>query len=268
MEDKGFFIFSMDTELAEGHFDNDEARHRLFSQNGSIERETILKLIDLFEEFNIIGTWAVVGHLFYDKCEYCEPCPMKDWKGQYSSFEEVYGTNNPLWYGADIIEMLLGRGKRQEIGFHGYSHKIFSEDQMTQQDAKIEVQEWLRVGKRRGIIPHAVVFPRNQIGHLDVLKDAGMICYRSEPEMSFTNKYFGKYVKTIDQFLGITNIPIFDLTYRENHGLVAIQPSQYLFDINRKIELFLDSINLHNLRIRRIIKGIKGAAKEKKMIHI
>jgi len=86
--------------------------------------------------------------------------------------------------------------------------------------------------------------------------------------MSFTNKYFGKYVKTIDQFLGITNIPIFDLTYRENHGLVAIQPSQYLFDINRKIELFLDSINLHNLRIRRIIKGIKGAAKEKKMIHI
>jgi hypothetical protein len=270
LEDQGFFIFSLDTELATGRFDNDEGRHKLFSPDGSLERNTINQLIDLFEEFKIVGTWAIVGHLFYDKCEYCEICPLKDWKGRYSSFDEAYGTNNPLWYGADIIETLLMKGPRQEIAFHGYSHKIFNENLMSPHEAKIEVQEWLRVGKRKGITPYSVTFPRNWIGHLDILKEAGMICYRGEPERSYLskNKYFGKYIKTIDQVFGLSNIPIFDLAHNENHGLVILRPSQFLFDINRRFELFLDSLNLENMRIRGIIRGVKRAAKEKKMIHI
>ncbi len=270
MEDQGYFIFSLDTELATGRFDLDEDRLKMFSPDGSVERKAIFQLIDLFEEYNIVGTWATVGHLFYDKCEYCDTCPIKDWNGKYSSFEEVYGTSNPLWYGADIIEALLTRGTKQEIAFHGYSHKIFDESLMSPQEAKIEAQEWLRVGKRKGIIPHSVTFPRNRTGYLDILKEAGMICYRGEPERSWPskNKYFGKYVKTIDQLLGISKTPIFDLTCHENHGLVVLRPSQFLFDINRRVELFLDSINLQNMRIRGILKGIKRAAKEKKMIHI
>ena len=270
LSDIGYFIFSLDTELAAGRFDRDDLQYRMFSKDGSHERQTILRLIDMFEEYKIVGTWALVGHLFYDKCEYCEPCPLMDWKGKYSSFDEVYGTDNPLWYGADIVDALQCKGTRQEIAFHGYSHKIFDENLMSPQEAKKEIQEWLRVGKRKGITPYSVTFPRNRVGYLDILKEVGMICYRSEPEISplSKNKYFGKYIKTIDQFLGLSNIPIYDLTCDENHGLVILRPSQYLFDFNRKLELFLDSINLQNMRIRRIIKGVKRAAQEKKMIHI
>ena len=270
MEDQGYFIFSLDTELATGRFDRDEVRHKMFSADGSLEREAIYQLIELFEEFNIIGTWAIVGHLFYDRCEYCELCPLMDWKGKYSSFEEAYGTANPLWYGADIIEALMSRGVRQEIGFHGYSHKIFDEKLMSPAEAKVEAQEWLRVGKRKGIVPRSAVFPRHRIGHLDILKDAGMTCYRGEPEPSSLskNKHFGKYIKTIDQLLGLSSIQVFDLTCQENHGLVILRPSEYLFDFNRRLELFLDAINLQNIRIKRIIDAIRRAAREKKMIHI
>jgi hypothetical protein len=270
IEDKGYFIFSLDTELVAGRYDRDEIRQKIFSKDGSRERQTILRLVDLFEEFNIVGTWATVGHLLRDKCEYCETCPMMDWKGKYSSFEEVYGTENPLWYGADIIDALLSRGARQEIGFHGYSHKIFDEKLMSAREAQIEIQEWLNVGRRKGIVPLSATFPRNRIGHLNLLREAGFICYRNTPEISLLNnqKYFGKYLKTIDQILGLTKIPIFDLTYQENHGLVILHASQYLFDFNRRFELLIDSLNLHNLRIQRIIKGVKRAAKEKKMIHI
>jgi hypothetical protein len=265
----GYFLFSLDTELAFGKYDRDKIREKIFSKDGSRERQTILRLIDLFEEFNIIGTWATVGHLFRDKCEYCEICPMMDWKEKYSSFEEVFGTDNPLWYGSDIMDALISRGTRQEIGFHGYSHKIFDENLMTVQEAKTEVQEWLNVGKKKGIVPLSVTFPRNRIGHLDILREAGFICYRNKPEISLLSnlKYFGKYFKTIDQLLGLSKIPIFDLTYQENHGLVILCASQYLFDFNRRFELFIDSLNLHTLRIKRIIKGIKRAAQEK-MIHI
>ena len=270
IENTGYFIFSLDTELAAGRFDRDEIRNKMFSKNGLRERETILRLIDLFEEYKIAGTWAIVGHLFHEICEYCETCPLKDWEGKYSSFEEVYGTNNPLWYGADIIEDLLCKGARQEIAFHGYTHKIFDENMMTAQEARTEVQEWLNVGKKKGIVPLSVTFPRNRDGHLDILKEAGFICYRNKPEISVysNHKYIGKILKTVDYLLGISKIPIFDLTYLENQGMVVLRVSQYLFDFNRRFELFIDSLNLQNLRINRIIKGVKRAAQEKKMIHI
>ena len=270
MEEKGYFIFSLDTELATGRFDRDDLRRKMFSSDGVRERKAIYQLIDLFEEFDIVGTWALVGHLFYEACEECEICPMKDWRGKYSSFDEVYKTNNPLWYGADLVETLLRKGARQEIAFHGYSHKIFAEDLMDPQGAKIEVQEWLRVGKRKGITPYSVAFPRNRVGHLDILREAGMICFRGETNIlpPSNEGYFGKLVKTIDKVLGLSNIPIFDLTCQKNNGMVMLPPSEYLFDINRKFELFLDSIHLHNLRIRRIIKGVRRAAEEQKMIHI
>ena len=270
LQDHGYFLFSLDTELATGLFDFNETRRQRFSPDGSLERKAIYQLIDLCDEFNIVGTWALVGHLFYEACEECEICPMQEWRGKYSSFEEVYKTSNPLWYGADVVEALLNRGVKQEIAFHGYSHKIFDESLMSPQDAKLEVQEWLRVGKRKNIIPRAVTFPRNRAGHLDLLKKMGMICYRGEAVVSplSRNGRLWKYLKTIDKILGLSNVPIFDLTCQENHGLVVLRPSEYLFDINRKIELFLDSIHLHHLRIRRIIRGIHRAAEEKKIIHI
>ncbi len=270
MDDQGFFILSLDTELATGRFDRDVLRQKLFSPNGSRERESIRRLVDLLEGYGITGTWAIVGHLFFEKCEHCEHCPLMDWKGRYTSFDEVYGTSNPLWYGADIIDMIRTRGARQEIGFHGYSHKVFSESLMSSQDARIEVQEWQRLADRKSIQPYAVTFPRNQAGHLDILRDAGMICYRGEQESSQLSqiKYFGKILKTIDQLIGLSDIPVFDLHCEENSGLVLLRSSQFLFDINRRFELLLDSINLHNLRTRRIINAVRKAAREKKMIHL
>ena len=50
--------------------------------------------------------------------------------------------------------------------------------------------------------------------------------------------------------------------------MVTLFSSQCFFDLNRKFEHFLDALNLHDLRFKRIIRGIKTAAEEKKMIHI
>ncbi len=270
VEERGYFILSLDTELGTGQFDRDAARHRLFSQDGSRERHAIHRLIDLLEQFGIVGTWAVVGHLFYERCEDCEICPLKDWSGKYSSFDEAYKTNNPLWYGADVVDALLCHGATQEIAFHGYSHRIFDEASMGPEAASLEVREWLRVGKRKGIAPSSVTFPRHRAGHLDILREAGLICYRDEPKAPplFKNRYFGKYIKTVGKLTGLARVPIFDLACKQSHGLVVLQPSEYLFDINRRLELFLDSMHLHNLRINRIVDAVRRAATERKMIHI
>ena len=270
MKNTGYFLFSLDTELATGYFDLERDRGGKFSNDGLRERRSISKLIDILEEYNITGTWALVGHLFYERCKDCEECRMIDWKGKYSSFEEVHSTCNPLWYGSDIVEMLLKKGTRQEIAFHGFTHKIFNEDQMSSEEAEKEALKWLSVAQSKGIVPRAVVYPRNVVGHTDILSKAGFICFRMDPDRSWLirNKLFGRYAKALDQILGVSSLPIFDLEVNNCDGMVSLYSSQCFFDLNRKAENILDRLNLHDLRFRRVIRGIHKAAEEKKMLHI
>ena len=71
----GYFVFSLDTELAWGSL-WDQPRSERTSRDGSKERETIRRLLDMMDEFGIVATWAITGHLFYEKCEECEVCPI------------------------------------------------------------------------------------------------------------------------------------------------------------------------------------------------
>jgi peptidoglycan/xylan/chitin deacetylase (PgdA/CDA1 family) len=266
----GFFILSLDTELATGFFDYDEKRKQLFSADGSREREKIARLLTIFDQYKIITTWAVVGHLFYDHCEECDICPILEWKGKYKSFEEAYKTNHPLWYGADVIDMLLKQEIKHEVAFHGYTHEIFAESRMSTEKAEIEIQEYLRVAKRRGITPTSIVFPRDKAGYLDLFEKYGFRCYRSEIDPPFLLRQHlpGRILKTIDHILGITTAPIFELEDFRNGRLVKLLPSQEIFGFNRKTELFLDSIGMPLLRLRRIVRAIRKAAAQKKVVHI
>lgn len=265
--DTGYFVFSLDTELAYGHFDHFEDTN--FSTDGQRERKAIETLLDILDEYNIIATWAIVGHLFYERCEECDTCPILDWKGKYRSFEEVYQTNNSLWYAADIIRTLLSRGSKHEIAFHGYTHELFDEERMSKEKAKIELDEWLRVARRKGIVPLTAIFPRDKVGHLDLFKQAGFICFRSAEKFSLLqkHKYIGSIVRTIDHILSLSTPPVSHLII-DPSGLMKHSNSLHFFRFNRKLEVLLDSLNLQNLRIRRIIKGIKRAANQKKILHI
>ena len=266
----GYFVFSLDTELAWGFFDSDRRRSKQFSSDGSRERRSIERLLDMLDKFGIVGTWAIVGHLFYKECEVCDICPVLEWEGKYQSFEEIYRTDAPLWYGADIVEALLANGSQHEIAFHGYTHEVFDENRMSEEAARIEIQEWLRIAERRGIIPQSVVFPRDKVGHLDLFEEAGFICYRSKEDFPrlFRLSYVGKLTKAIDHILSLSTPPVYEIKRVEPHGLVNLRSSQHFFGFNRRLEMILDSLNLHKLRINRMIKGVKKAADEKRIIHI
>ena len=267
MSSPGYFIFSLDTELAWGYYDRFEKG--MFSLNGEKERESVHRLLEIFDEFNITATWAVVGHLFYDKCENCEICPVLEWKNKYRSFDEIYETNNPLWYGLDIINLLQTKGSRHEIAFHGYTHKVFSEEKMTEQEAKTEIQEWQRLAARKNVIPYSVVFPRNRPGHLQAFKDAGYICYRGDElhPKDYQIPFIGKALNRIDLVLQIRAPQVYELEV-DSTGLINLPSSRWLFGMNRKIEAIFDALGLHLLRIRKMVKAVKKSATEGKIIHI
>lgn len=272
----GSFLFSLDTELAWGYFDMDQARRRKFTPDGSRERQSIRRVLDICDEFGIVATWALVGHLLYARCEECTHCPILAWQGRYESFAEIYQTEHPLWYSADVAALLLAARERHEIAFHGYTHEPFDSTTMSREAASLEIQEWLRLAERHHIQPVTVIFPRNIVGHLDLFRAAGFRCYRSNEDTpaAWRWRLVGKLLKSLDHILAWSTPPVYRLQELPDDGLdgldglIDLRSSQHFFGFNRKLETLLDRLNLQHMRIRRMVKGVRRAARERKMLHI
>jgi hypothetical protein len=265
--DTGFFVLSLDTELAWGHFDRFPSP--TISMDSSREREIIKRLLEIFDRYSITVTWALVGHMFYTQCEKCPICPIMDWKGKYSVFDQIYESNNPLWYGEDIIDLLLERRFVHEIAFHGYTHRLFDQNQLSEAEARTEIKEWKRLSTRKNLIPSSVVFPRNKVGYLHVFKEEGFLCYRGD---QLTPRYLstpliGKVLKWLDLKFQFCIPEVYHPT-EEPGGLVNLHASRRLFGMDPLVSGLLDQLNLAGMGIKRIIKGVEKAAKEKKVIHI
>jgi peptidoglycan/xylan/chitin deacetylase (PgdA/CDA1 family) len=266
----GYFVFSLDTELAYGYYDSDQLRQTRFSPDGTRERKSIARLLDILDEFGIAATWACVGHMFYERCENCAVCPVLSWKGKYSSFDAVYETNHPLWYGADVIDMLLARGAHHEIAFHGYTHEVFDERTMSEEEARTEIREWLRVAKRKNIVPRTVVFPRNRVGHLRLFAEFGFLCYRGAEPASNAGMfpYLGKIRRRLRQVPFVLTPPVYVLPNAGPLGLVNMPASPNYFRRGRRFNRFFDALNLGKLSMSGAIRGVGRAAKEGKIVHI
>ena len=181
--DQPTFIISLDTELIWGYVAYLPSKAVSLMENDDTKvRGCIDTLLNLFEKHNIPATWAVVGHLFLDHCE-CEdgtshkdmPRFKEDW---YSTDPCTDIQRDPLYYGKDIVEKILSNQIEHEIGYHSFSHVVFSE--CSREVAEAEIKEGIKLAKEFGITFKSFVFPENKVGHVDVLKENGFKIYRGE----------------------------------------------------------------------------------------
>jgi hypothetical protein len=262
----GSFVFSLDMELAWGDLWNTPPAYTS-SRDGTKEREAIRRILDLMDEFGVAATWAITGHLFYDHCEECTVCPIIELKGKDPRFDTIWQSNDSMWYGADIVEAILARKAGHEIAFHGYTHRYF--DKLTTEEAKFEIQEWLRLANRRGLPHYSVIFPQGRIAHLDLFREVGFITYRGKdvrhPLLSIP--FFGKVVNRFNLKLSFLTPQIYEIT-NDASGLVNIPSSQWMFRTRRAVETLLDSVHLETLRFRETARAIQAAAATGKVIHL
>ncbi|HJH26326.1 MAG TPA: hypothetical protein C5S37_06005 [Methanophagales archaeon] len=174
------FIISLDTELIWGIVHTDVDASLLINDKKQC-RGAIDTLLNIFEKHNIPATWAVVGHLFLDHCEKEDGIPhrsMPRFKDDWYSCDPCTDIQrDPLFYGKDIIEKILSSSVRHEIGYHSFSHVIFSE--CIREVAEAEIKEGIKLAKEFGVTLKSFVFPQDKIGHLDILKENGFRIYRS-----------------------------------------------------------------------------------------
>ncbi|EMA71067.1 DUF2334 domain-containing protein [Halorubrum distributum] len=227
MSNRGRFVISLDTELSWGSFDTAGVEYHKQAYRNT--REVVDGLCSLFDAYEVPVTWALVMHLF-DDCDGNHELnsPQFDWVDWNTAMPCVTDTDQELWYAPEVLERIRSTTVDHEIGLHGYSHLILGADGCTRSTAQSEVEKAVAVANRCGIDPETYIFPRNEIGHLDVLRDNGLQFFRGVDARWYERRLSGvlqKPLRFADETLQWTP-PV--VSPRKRDGLVELPGSQIL----------------------------------------
>lgn len=171
----GTVVLSLDAELAWG-------LHDLYPLSTAEQRRVSLartawsRLVDLFDEYSIPATWAIVGSILVEDDEYQVEHPLSDqW---FSTYRDDVTERPKQWHGTDLVDAVVDAKVDHELGSHSFSHVVFPD--ATPEVAEAECRLARTVGERYDLEFTSFVFPRNEIGHREVLSETGFDCYRGQ----------------------------------------------------------------------------------------
>lgn len=265
MNGRGTFCISIDVELLWGVRDMLSSD---YEKSAMKVRQNIVRLLELFEKYNISATWAIVGHLFLDSCsiENGKKHPNIT-RPKYSWHKEDWfkldpATNikkNPLWYGKDIIEM-ISKKKNQEIGSHSFSHLLYGMNGCSKKAAEDDIKECINLAKQYNLTLRSFVFPRNIEGHKNVLKKNGIRVYRGNDPLPFK----GLLQKAYLLFAFLLHLtPPTSKPYYDKQGLLNI-PGSMIYLSRDGLRKFIPM----SARVHKAYKGIDDAIKHDRVFHL
>jgi peptidoglycan/xylan/chitin deacetylase (PgdA/CDA1 family) len=262
--ERGAFIVSIDTELAWGCFDREDREARWALEERS--REAVTKLLTLFERYGIPGTWALVGHLFLERCSgHPEmPRPKYDWfPHDWYRFDPASDLRHaPLWYAPDMIRQIQAASPRQELASHSFAHPLFGDPGCGADAAEADIAACVEAARPWGVDLRSFVFPRNRIGHRDALARHGFSCYRGPDPAWFRS--LKRPVKRAAHYLD---------------DLLALPPPTVLPRRDGQLWNIPGSVMLQGMdgprgwipsgcRTRRCIAGLERAAHRREIFHL
>ncbi len=263
------FILTLDTELAWGTFY--WKGYEYYKYHFDNYRRLVRRLIDQLEYYNISATWAFVGHLFLDKCDGIHADvlrPRYKWFNGDDWHKYDPGTDldsDPYWYGADVLELVRSMNVQQEIGTHTFSHVHMADPECTPDIARSQIESCVKLGREHGLEIKSLVFPRDEVGHLDVFSALGIESYRGVEEVWYVSLSGlpRRVCSVLDQLLAISP-PVYKLhDLKVEHGLVNIPGSNFLFAFDR-YHKFIPAAS----RVAKIKKGIRLAIEENAIYHL
>lgn len=263
--DSGTFVVSLDTELAWGTFDT-EAGYRPFEEAYRRTPSVVRELCSLFETYEIPATWAVVAHLFEDcggehDCTRVDLDWIDDW---YGSLPCRNGVDQELWYAPEILDTIRSCSVPQEVGLHGYSHLILGADGCSREVVRREVNAAIDALNAQGISPSSFVFPRNDIGHLNVLADAGIEVIRGVDDIWFEKQDLPRTIRKPFRFANeaLSWAPPV-VTPRKRNGVIEIPGSQVFRPFHGGWQFAPE-----RTRVARAKKGLEAAAETGQIFHL
>jgi len=227
------FVISIDLEMSWG------AVHRGPPHDTTpytMERQLVARTLGLMERYGISATWAAVGHLFLSGCDPVGGTkhpeierPVYSWlSGDWYDLDPATTLETaPTWYGPDLIAAIRGCAVPQEIGSHSFGHVIAGDPGCSAAAFRSDLAAAKAVAAADGVALRSFVYPRNSIGHLDVLASAGFAAYRGPTPERFPG--MPKWRRRLATAADVAWPRTAGFSPVEHGGLVDI-PQTYLFD--------------------------------------
>ncbi len=267
------FVLSLDTEIAWGSFDT--PRLSRFASTFDSYRRIAGRLVDLLDRFQIPATWAFVGHLLLDRCEFSEGTthpevlrPIYSWyPGEWHDHDPATSIEaDPWWYGTDILRMVRSASVDHEIGCHTFSHVVFGDPACTAAIARSQLEACKRLHDSHGLSLSSLVFPRNRPAHLDIVAETGIIAYRGREQSWYEDQppELAPAAHFLDRLLAFC-----PRTYRweelqpDEHGLVNVPASMFLMPYDG-IRSWIPTCQ----RVRQAKRGLTRAIRRGELFHL
>lgn len=204
----GSFCVSIDVERAWGIWDKPSPEY--WRRCLEAEQRIVERLIQVFDRYEVAGTWAVVGRLMdRDVTRPGEPA---------------------LWFAPECVDAIRAARCPQEIGSHSYEHVYYGE--IDRETAMRDLASARRVHATRNLEWTSFVFPRNGVAHLDVLAAQGLKVFRSVDHglhMSVRRRFghtAGRVANLVDKLLPLPPVAVEPIVHA--NGLVEIPTSMLL----------------------------------------
>jgi peptidoglycan/xylan/chitin deacetylase (PgdA/CDA1 family) len=269
----GIFTISLDFELIWGTLDRGGPNGLM--QLCETERLFVIdRLLELFSDFDISATWCIVGHLLLDRCraEYGLKHPeivrpTHNWARQDWFLDDPCSSeeSDPVFYGRTLVEKIRNCSPPQEIGCHTFSHVILGDEGCSRATAETEVEACLNAAQELGIEMRSFAFPRNRVGHLQVLQSHGFTAFRGPEPRWYESDRLPSKLKRCLRLMDIltARTPATVAAERTASGLWNI-PASMLFTPSHGIRRHIPV----SLRVRRARKGLDAAVREKRIFHL
>ena len=275
--ENGKFVVSLDFEIYWGV--RDAVKLEEYKSNLLAVHEVIPLTLQMFERYNIRGTFATVGFLFFEnkqelisslpdkKPSYSKP-NLSPYEGHFNLVGENENTD-PLHFGNSLINQILNAG--QEIGSHTFSHYYCLEKGQTKEDFREDLLSAKNIASKKGIELKSLVFPRDQYNkeYLDICRAMGFISFRgNERSKLFSSKTQGSFLflrrpfRLLDSYFNLSGHNCYSSVEMKNKTLINIPSSRFLRPYNKKLNA------LENMRLKRIKDSMTYAAKNKLAFHL
>jgi hypothetical protein len=274
----GKFVISLDFELMWGVFD----KHTLntYGENVLGVHEVLPKLLDIFNEYKINATIALVGFLFYeDKKQLLadQPFILPTYINsnlnpyRYMINEDLDFNSGKYFFAPHLID-LIKKYPNIEIGSHTYSHYLCLENGLNINQFEWDLKKFVSISAKNNISVSSIVFPRNQYSedHLKVCYRNGILSYRGnentwyyEPKSTSGQNIFTRLFRLIDTYINISGHNCYDIEkFIKQDCPLNIPSSRFLRPFNKKYKL------LESFRLNRIKNSMTYAAKNGLTYHL
>ncbi len=270
---KGKFIISLDFELHWGGVEKWDVENKRTYFINTVK--FIPDLLELFQKHDIRCTWATVGFLFaYNKKQLLEFSPKKTPSYHnnslcyYNLFSKLGTDENddPLHYAPSLIKKILNT-PGQELASHTFAHYYCNEPGQTVDEFDADLKAAQSIAKENfGVTLKSLVFPRNQFNtsYLEVAKKNGIKVLRSNPNVWFWNRSFGKLTpifRAIDTLFPISKPLCFE-NVSQIDGLIHLPASRFFRPFAKRERI------IQKYKLNRIKYEMTYAAKHNKNYHL